>query len=196
MGRGVLLTSRTSAELYELLWEHVDWIRASASRFDDGHLSESKRIAVAIRTLVHDTAVSRSLLGQLGIRDSLGWLTAAPVGSAPWTYDPSTPGFARIHVADAVALDFEVWWRGTLLRFGDASIDRSWLVLNVANFDGGAHVDPELPASYKVLSRDGELHPHRVNSAGTLYRDTTNPIPWGLRTLGGEVVASIERGLG
>jgi hypothetical protein len=176
-----------------LLWEHVDWLRASAARFDDGHISESKRIAVAVRTLVHDTAVSRSLLGQLGVRDRMTWLSAAGRGKPPWTFDPKTPGFRHRGLADAVDLDFEIWWRGELLPLERASIDRSWLVLNVANFDGGAHVDPQLPAEYRAVSRDGELHPHRVNSAGTLYRDTTDPIPWGLRTICSEVIASIER---
>lgn len=115
------------------------------------------------------------------------------LGQPPWAFDPKTPGFSRLDLGSAVALDFETWWRGPLRRFEPASIDRSWLVLNVANFDGGAHVDPDLPADYTAVSRDGLLHPHRVNSEGTLYRDSTNPIPWGLRTICGEVIASIER---
>ncbi len=66
------------------------------------------------------------------------------------------------------------------------------MVLQVANFDGGVHVGPELPIEYKSISRDGGLEPARINSAGATYPDSSNPMPSGLRTLCNEVVISIE----
>jgi hypothetical protein len=184
-------------ELNELLVEHIDWLRASADRFDGGHVSEFKRIAVAIRTLVHDTPSSNSLLGQLGMRDRMTWLSAVPLGpagfvSAPWIDDPRSPGFAPIDRPPEFSTDFLTWWKGLLLPVGVSPSDRSWMVLQVANFDGGAHVDPDLPVEYRSISRDGGLEPVRINSAGATYPDASNPIPNGLRTICSEVVISIE----
>ncbi|CAI9394006.1 hypothetical protein MICABA_02643 [Microbacterium sp. T2.11-28] len=88
---------------------------------------------------------------------------------------------------------FSQWWRGRMLEFNRASIDRSWFVLRTANFDGGAHVDPVLPADYESITRKGGLRPLRINSAGNPYPDSTDPVPSALRTICTEVVMSIEQ---
>lgn len=182
---------------YELLAQHLDWLRASAQRFDEGHVPEFKRIAVAIRTLVHDTPSSSSLLGQLGIRDRMTWHSAVPLDPAgfvgpPWIEDPRSPGFAPIARPPESGTDFLTWWKELLLPVGVPPTDRSWLVLQVANLDGGVHVDPELPVEYRSISRDGGLDPVRINSAGATYPDASNPFPSGGRTICSEVVISIE----
>lgn len=206
MGGGLLLSidagrvTRSKEELTALVWEHHDWLMTSAARFDEGHISESKRIAVAIRTLVHHAGKSRSLLRQLGVRDQMQWLSAVPAGetgarSPLWTYDPHEVGFGHLAIAPVHPVDFFTWWNSAVITYDDVPVSRSWMVLNVANFDGGAHVDPNLPAVYKALSRDGALRPYRVNSVGTLYRDTSDFIPSALRTMCSEVVCSIEAAL-
>jgi hypothetical protein len=62
------------AWLEALLAEQYDYLVASAVRFDEGYHHEWKRLAVALRVLVHDTAKSASLLSQLGIKDALAFL--------------------------------------------------------------------------------------------------------------------------
>jgi hypothetical protein len=188
---------RTRRELKELLGEHLDWLRASGERFDAGHVSESKRIAVAIRALVHDTSASTSLLTQLGMRNQMTWLSAVPLEATgfsgpPWVDSPQSSGFEPLSILPSHSSDFDSWWTWSLLPDFDVAVTRSWLVLQVANFDGGAHVDPTLPASYRSLSREGGLEPLRINSAGGRYKDSSNPIPSGLRTICSEVVVSIE----
>lgn len=79
-----------------------------------------------------------------------------------------------------------------MLTYADTDLDRSWFVLNTANFDGGAHVDPTLPDSYRSLAREGGLKPLRINSAGQRYPDSSDPVPSALRTICTEVVMSIE----
>ena len=88
--------------------------------------------ATAIRVLVHDTSASRSLLGQLGVKDSLRFVDTsnAPVGpSEPglltWTMNA---GLAAIRVGGSpyVALlgerdrldpkPFDDWWTSTILH--------------------------------------------------------------------------------
>jgi hypothetical protein len=61
------------------LAEQLRFLASSGRAFDQGELSESKRIALVIRVLVHDTGASHSLLAQLGIKDTLAWADSAPV---------------------------------------------------------------------------------------------------------------------
>jgi hypothetical protein len=66
---------RTSdGRLKAALAEQVDFLRASAERFDAGHQHEAKRLALTIRVLLHDTASSKSLLEQLDLKSSLAFL--------------------------------------------------------------------------------------------------------------------------
>lgn len=66
-----------------LLPEQCDYLMASAARFDEGYHHESKRLAVTLRVLVHDTRDSASLLGQLGVKDTLSYLDADARKPAP-----------------------------------------------------------------------------------------------------------------
>ncbi|WP_284530371.1 hypothetical protein [Microbacterium sp. T2.11-28] len=189
---------RSRRELDQRLGEQIAWLRASAISFDAGTTSESKRIAVAVRTLVHDTAASQSLLSQLKMRDRITWLSAVPLledtfVGPPWVEGPNEPGYRHIPGMPQFECTFSQWWRGRMLEFNRASIDRSWFVLRTANFDGGAHVDPVLPADYESITRKGGLRPLRINSAGNPYPDSTDPVPSALRTICTEVVMSIEQ---
>src|SRR5687768_7122018 len=58
--------TRPRSDLEKQLEEQVDFLLVSAARYDAGAPIEAKRIALAIRILVHETAQSKSLLGQLG----------------------------------------------------------------------------------------------------------------------------------
>jgi hypothetical protein len=61
----------TQAELEQHLIEQMSFMRRSARDFDAGDESEAKRLALYIRTLVYDSRNSKSLLGQLGLKDSI-----------------------------------------------------------------------------------------------------------------------------
>lgn len=189
--------ARTKADLDQRLGEHLEWLRASAERYDARHTSEAKRMAVTIRSLVHDTPVSKSLLTQLRMRDRMVWKSLVPMRGdgfehAPWIDDPRQPGFAHIPGAAFHDCDFDTWWRAALFSFRGVDIDRSWFVLHLANYDGGAHVDPALPDLYRSMAREGGLNPLRINSAGQRYPDSSDPVPSALRTICTEIVISIE----
>jgi len=189
---------RTKRELEQRLSEQIAWLRASALSYDAGVVSEAKRIAVVVRTLVHDTSVSRGLLSQLKMRDEISWLSAVePTGTGfagpPWVNSPLEPEFRHIPGMPAFECTFPVWWRGRMFQFNGAAIDRSWFVLTTANFDGGAHVDPVLPPDYRSITREGGLKTVRINSAGDPYPDSTDPVPSALRTICTELVVSVER---
>lgn len=69
---------REQAELTEALGEQIDFLQESARRYDMGRSGESKRLALTLRILLNDTGRnSKSLLGQLGIKDHLWFVDTA-----------------------------------------------------------------------------------------------------------------------
>jgi hypothetical protein len=187
-------------DLPERLGEHLDWLRASAERFDVGKVSEAKRIATSIRSLVHSTEASVSLLSQMKLRESMTWRSSVEMVHADgtthadglWVSVPDTPGFTPLRRWPEYTTDFETWWNGSLGTIGDVRLSRYYFVWHAANIDGGAHVDPLIPDHYRSLSRQGGLRPLRVNSAGNAYPDWSDPTPSALRTICTEIVLSIE----
>ena len=66
---------------------------------------------------------------------------------------------------------FADWWNEPVLKDGKSRLlSRRELVANVADTDGGAHVDPELDEAYMELSRN--------NSLGWVFQgdDATEPL--------------------
>ena len=53
-------------ELEAHLGEHLGFLRSSADAYDRGEDGEARRLVASLRVLIHDTAQSHSLLGQLG----------------------------------------------------------------------------------------------------------------------------------
>ena len=81
--------------LRQHLQEQVGFLRKSGTGFDEGDRSEAKRLAVAIRNLVHDTSTSHSILGQLHAKEKLRFMdTSHP----PLTW----PGAVRLDAGLAV----------------------------------------------------------------------------------------------
>lgn len=158
-------------DLKRHLEEQLAFLERSAEAFDDGFTDEAKRLAVTLRLLLHDTKHSKSLLGQLGLKDSdfvdsafqddpesiasHGGLVGIAVGKGKSELvarldgdDPSW--FRRVKFSD--------WWNAPVTRdLKGRLLSRRELVLAVANKDGGAHVDPELDEVYADLSRGNAL---------------------------------------
>jgi len=65
------MARRTSAEFEEILKEQIHLLKKSNLEFDNGDEIEAIRIAGHLRTLLHQTSNSTSLLEHLLIRDSL-----------------------------------------------------------------------------------------------------------------------------
>lgn len=71
---------RGRADLLDLLAEDIGFLNASAAAYDAGYEAEAKRLAVVLRTLLHDTSQSHSLLQQLQVKNALKWVdTALPL---------------------------------------------------------------------------------------------------------------------
>ncbi|HEY50699.1 MAG TPA: hypothetical protein G4O20_02720 [Dehalococcoidia bacterium] len=161
---------QTHEELLKHLKSQIEFMMQSAASFDNGFEDEAKRLAVVIRVLVHDTSNSKSLLTLLDnknikLYDSA--LSYDPKNLLPFSaltmMKVSTEGASYVAPLDGGApsrsrtrkIAFQVWWDGVFVikdKHGK-TFTRKQLVLNTANMDGGAHVDPNLDEAYAKLSR-------------------------------------------
>ncbi|WP_422754976.1 hypothetical protein [Micromonospora sp. WMMD708] len=175
------------ADLEEHLRRQVAYIKRSAAAYDEGATDEAFRLATTVRVLCHQTANSHSLLHQLGLLpqrlrfvDTAPQMPDLPPGSfainpglctirIDFDADTATPtpvlddlGPDRIHPPQ----NFEEWWvtrfltNESPLRGGRSAFtySRRNVVLQMANKDGGSHVDPQMPDHYRALvDHDGVI---------------------------------------
>lgn len=208
---------QTQDELREHLREQFGFLHRSALAFDLGEKSEAKRMSQTLRTLLHNTARSHSLLDQLGVQagmeffDSRGGLYpdnllpessltqmrisneramyVAPLHQIPADDD----GFLPRPYKALEWRSFQEWWTIPVLSDDRGeTFDRGSLVLAVCNKDGGAHIDPNLPETYARLSRQ--------NSLGWMFEgideassQLENPVPAAIRQIAYEAQASLAR---
>ena len=158
------------------LEEQLDFIDSSIAAYDAGKEHEAKRLAVPIRTLVHNTRGSTALLKHLKVQKRIGWVDRGPPDPPPGSIVISfglCVIYARLDIGESryvpamkwlapdrlhPPVSFEDWWRRSIL--GDAQgnkFSRADLVLSVANQDGGAHIDAALEERYRQLTRDNSL---------------------------------------
>lgn len=173
---------RPKDELKRELIEQLQLLRHSCQTFDNGLEAAGKYISLNLRVLLHDHRQSRALLDQLGFR--LGhYLTSAPplnprnlstecnlvtmrFSSVEARYLPLiAAGGGPIPLQ---SIPFVNWWNDPVLKDNrNRTFCRRELVLNVADTDGGAHVDPELEEAYMAISRENSLGWLFVNSNAT-----------------------------
>lgn len=167
-------SSRPKGELEIELRDQLRLLRHSCEHFDKGMEVVGRHIALIIRVLVHQHGQSRALLDQLGLREMKFLDSAGPIN--PRNLLPEhhliairmqSAEVARYIPRIVVAGDglppmrpvrFQDWWNEPIIRDADRrTFSRRSLVLNVADTDGGAHVDPELDEEYMALSRRNSL---------------------------------------
>lgn len=168
---------RTHNQLMDALKKQIGFLETSCQGFDSGNEDEALRIATTLRVLVHDTKNSISLLEQLGLKNTMQFIdSAAPIDPVPTgeMYDgqptmaiSGMPGlFNMSFTSEGAKLvaplscakysrgpeGFNSWWTYKCIpgHNGDR-YSRSWLVRQMANREGGAHVDPEISQSYNEL---------------------------------------------
>jgi len=205
----------TGMERYQQeLKKQLGFLRNSCRLYDEGEVDEAIRIAVPIRTIIHDTRNSTSLLTHLNAKGLKLWssIRGAPE-SAVWyqgmglheywrygnraggSYGPSFdegPGMLLLPVSE--------WWNQIVYVFsrrpeedptGEIEVtrlSRRDIVLTATNKDGGAHVDEKLTPAYEMLAEDGA-----VGSFG--WKEQIFPITKAhlvtLRQIGHEVLRSL-----
>lgn len=206
----------TGMERYQQeLKKQLGFLRRSCRSYDDGEVEEAIRIAVPIRTLIHDTRNSTSLLTHLNAKGIKLWssvhrnVTEKTVSyqgmglHTYWNYGNRAggsygPSFDEGPVM--LLLPVSEWWNQIVYVFSWRAEDdptgeiqvtrlsRRDIVLTATNKDGGAHVDEKLTPAYEMLAEDGA-----VGSFG--WGDQTIPITKAhlvtLRQIGYEVLRSL-----
>lgn len=166
-------------------------------------------MAVSIRVLLHDTRNSKSLLGLLDYKQNMGFLDSAygyepenllthtglvgfrfEAGKNPTYYAPMSD---RLTGASNKYVFFAEWWNKVVIVDSKKNkFNRRDLILNMADTDGGAHVDPELNESYVELTRN--------NSVNWIFLSDNKPAQplmdvelFSVRQIAYELINSIER---
>lgn len=193
---------RPKGELLSLLSEQVGFLETSSRLYDEGNKTEAKRIAVSLRVLLHDTSISHSLLGQLGIKNSIQFQHVCgldPAAGEPvifWGVSIANygSGYELEPTLGPVEREtpFDDWWNGRLIvvKAKDASYTRKDIILAVANTDGGAHVGTDIPESYLNLSRDNQFIWQTQDPGMPFPNQPEQPI---LRTLAYEMLLSLKK---
>jgi len=192
-------------DLRRHLDEQIGFLQVSADNFDLGNLAEGKRIATVVRVLCHTTTASSALLDQLALLDRPFYSTASSysptnmVSHHPLVIVALGGGRAcyRVPLDDCPAdfvrwVPFAEWWtvQTVVAAPGGPAFSRSNLVRDVANMDGGAHVDSELREPYASLSRR--------NLAGWSAGDGSSLGAlelFSLRQIGHEILTTLRRAL-
>ncbi|MGV0693116.1 hypothetical protein [Mycobacterium paraintracellulare] len=173
------MATRTRDQLLELFEEQTEFLELSNASFDEGHLTEAKRLAVTLRVLFHNTRKSHALIHQLGFDQTLTWVDTCgmpdPKNMMPqWgliimgiraetnealfspRLDGGAPGRIRtktLQLPRGSRVLLDEWWTEPVVR--DAShalFSRKDFVLALSNKEGGAHVDPEISDSYNRIA--------------------------------------------
>lgn len=153
---------RSEQELNQAFLDQYQALTVSSASYDQGNLWEAMRLATVVHTLVHDGGSrSRSLIGQLGIRDSIPFVTCMKPPDEPGKQtmaimggmcgiEQSAKGPVYYPVLGNALfrrnISFKKWWKERIYtNRREQIITRMNLVFSLRSQDGGSHFDPELP---------------------------------------------------
>jgi hypothetical protein len=179
---------------------------------------EAKRIATIVRILLHDTSASTSLVKLLGIKENISYLdTSAPndkrlhsmSGMHGVRSSNSDQYFGLVAKVNAdstliatplyeqhlsewysryLKLNFLNWWQKEIINSNGCKYTREDLILKVANKDGGAHIQNDLPTEY-YLTKKRSLS---LNIQGLETEFEGNVVYASIAQIGWELLNSID----
>lgn len=158
------MISRSQAGNLQLLKDQYVLLKGSVDEFYAGVNANAIEIAVRIRTLVHNTSSSHAFLATIDPNyRNLNIYRRTPsnpkvVFAIPSGIQMSGDGTAKFIKDDFSSPQHELvtlerWWTEEYLIIGNVRSSKKDVVLDVANKDGGAHVDPiGVPARHAAAS--------------------------------------------
>lgn len=189
-------------QLLTQLFDQMNFISNSNELYDAGKLNEGKRIATAIRVLLHDTQKSKSLFRLLNLKETFLFVSTSAEYSvnnllSQWPLLIMKLGGDGIShfvpkgdmlLNEAFLLSFDDWWNQIIFDDNTFKLSRKDIVLSVANQDGGAHVDTGLKESYGALGYQNSLGWTDQTGRPTLG----NPAYAALRQISNELIMSFD----
>lgn len=164
--------ARTLDDLEGELTDQLQLLRRDCEQYDSGFEPAGKRIALSLRVLLHHYGQSKSLLHQLGLRSGQFLDTAGPLKPdnhatefklVAFEMSPQSVRFLPLiatggNPENERMVPFEEWWTEPVVKDSKLALfSRKELVSQVADTDGGAHVDPDLTETYMALSRQNSI---------------------------------------
>lgn len=157
------MITRSPAGNAKALKEQYELLKNALNDYYAGVEVRAIDVAVRIRALVHDTKDSHAFLATMDPNyRTLDIYHRPPLGknvvfAIRQGIQMSGDGKSK-SIRDDFKLGFhelvplERWWTEEYLRIGPVHSSKSQIVLDVANKDGGAHVDPNVPARHIAAS--------------------------------------------
>jgi hypothetical protein len=193
----------TRDDLSRRFRECVGRLSTSCALFDQGLTAEAKRIALAVREVVHDSADSESLLGRLGYKQQLLFAAQNAVYK-PWNFlmlhglvglAPPGPGPRFVAHLDTLAprlVPFEEWWGEPVLsnRARQKLHSRRHLILSLASPPDRGDFAPLLDENDERFASDFDLG---LKASATSQRCdwTQNPLLPSARQIGHELLRTV-----
>jgi hypothetical protein len=201
--------TQSQDELKNHLKSQLGFLERSAESFDKGYEDEAKRLAVVVRVLVHDTSRSTSLLTLLNKKNIKFYdsktpyrpnsfipyhgLTMIKIKDKESTYMAPLEGGASSRNKNS-KIPFKVWWEVIFVikdKNGN-TFTRKDLVLNLADKDGGAHIDSSLDEEYANLSRFNSLGWKFLKKDTGEPESMNNPVLPSVRQITHEVIKTLK----
>ncbi|MDD5338385.1 MAG: hypothetical protein PHG35_03115 [Dehalococcoidales bacterium] len=203
-------TPLSNEEIIKSLKEQLEMLSKSCERFDRGDELEAKNIAIRLRIIWYNKGQSKGLASQLNLDEEVVD-TSFCVPRAIFT-DKDTPsdekrlftmGGRRVYspVFDdgpggTAKVPFFHWWNGNVIKdINKNQFTRKDVILEVADTDGGAHVDSSLVSEYYALTRNETFGVIRVvpTKDPKIFTKISSPSPVAvtLRQIGHETLKTL-----
>lgn len=164
---------RSIQDSIESLKSELAFLKQCCSLYDKGDGNIAKKIALSLRILLHDNPRNncKSILSQVGIKDKTRFLDSAHPYNAKNLLPSSCLTLMQIssstndrvkpllgYLNKKVYKDFQSWWQQIVLDDKAHKFSREEIIRLVADKDGGAHIDSELPEHYYNLTRNNSMN--------------------------------------
>lgn len=202
---------KSREQLEKHLKEQIELLELVCDAYDSGKKVSAKMIASVVRTLVHDTDKSYSLLGLLSLKTEQFFDTCTSIG-----LPGQTDGYKRIgSFAGIVGLGIgstpdyipyldevptgafgrvrfdEYWNRVVLIDATGHKFTRRQLILTVTNEEGGAHVDPTINKKFDALANNNSMG-WKVSTNKSAETDLPGIESATIRQIGHEILRTLK----
>lgn len=198
----------TKTELVNKVREQLLKLETFNKLFDEGDWTIAAEIAVKIRVLFHNTHLSKSLYSQLKLHDVSFVDTSSGYNSrnllthlglllieARITKDGlQSKVVIKKDLGEKRLVDFDNWWNNRIVVSDKyhKTFTRRRLTLELANADGGAHVDEQLKEDYWKLTRKNSIDWFIEDPFGRPI-PIENPVPLCVRQISHEILLTFGK---